>query len=256
VPKPWKKNFLASGLSKFKEAFDPARITHEDAKAGAEFLRTLPDDSLAEIFYMLMVSRKAPTDVARSIVATGFVNVYEGHLTAILRRLSLVCATIMRDLDAGQGKRPANPVLRLKINPGSTSLHDHLVEATRADKNMDAVARMAGLASLLSRQLENLYDSPLRSASPFNMLGQVNSSAGLYMAVLERLHRMQMDVGIVSRVPDKLDLDLQTVGAFQTYIGELDNGGKEQMLKFATSFRDMVKARRDEPRSDAEFFAE
>jgi hypothetical protein len=252
APKRWKKNFRTKSLESFKALLDPEKIVHEDAKAGAEFLGSLPDDTLADIFYALMVRRVAPVSLAASIMDTGLSTVYEGHLTAILRRLSLAAVPVLRSLDAGTVRKPSNPVLKMKIAPGSTSLHEHLIEAATADKNIDGVARMAGLASLLWRQLETMYAHPAREVNPFMMLAQVNSSAGLCMAALEKLHRMQMDVGIVQRVPGSTDVDLPTIGAFQTYIGELDNDSKEEMLGFTAAFRDFVKSKREEAdRADA-----
>jgi hypothetical protein len=237
---------LEKSLPSFKSFLEPEKIVHVDARGGAEFLSGLPDGMLADIFYYLMVRKVSPADLVRAISETGLSNVYEGHLTAILRRLSLVCIPLAKELDESRSKKPANPVLKLKVAPGSTTLREHLLEAYRADKNIDGVARMAGLTSLLWKQLETLYGHESRNMNPFMMLGQVNSAASLYMSALERLHKMQMDVGIVQKVSEKVEIDLQTVGAFQTYIGELDNGGKEEMIAFASSFRDLVRAKRVE----------
>ncbi|MDR1945985.1 MAG: hypothetical protein LBQ51_02305 [Desulfovibrio sp.] len=248
APKTWKKKFSIELLNRLKGLLDPAKTIDEDAKGGVLFLSNLQDSELLDIFYFLMVKKEPPTALAQRLVVSGkFSGVSEVQLSAAFRRLSIIAIPIAKEIEGLVVGLPAvlTPTIKMKVAPGSTSMREHLLEAARADKNIDGVARMAGLVTLLWRQLEGLYSHISRGQNPFMMLGSVNSSAGLYMAALEKLHRMQMDVGIVQRVPDKLEIDAQTVGAFQTYIGELDNGGVEQMMAFAASFKQLIKERRD-----------
>jgi hypothetical protein len=219
---------------------DPDNIVHTDAKAGVLFLAGLPDSLLMDVFYRLMVKKDLPGELATLLVDASGVIIPIAHVSAALRRLSVVGTTIAEEIESAVAALPPRPKVNLKILPGSTKLREHLLEASKADKNIDGVARMAGLVTLLWRQLEDLYTHVSREQNPFMLLHHVNGAAGLYMASLEKLHRMQMDVGIVSRIPDKYEIDMQTVGAFQTYIGELDNKSVEQMMAFASGFKKIL----------------
>jgi hypothetical protein len=219
---------------------NPEGIRHEDAKAGSSYLATLSDSLLMDIFYRLMVQKEGPGDLSIIIVRSLKTDVPAAHISAALRRISVVGTPILKETEKSDVELPPRPTVNLKIAPGSVSLRDHLLEAAKADKNIDGVARMAGLVTLLWRQVEDLYAHTSREKNPFMLLHHVNGSAGLYMAALDKLHRMQMDVGIVSRVADKFEIDMQTVGAFQTYVGELDNKSVEQMMAFAAGFKKLL----------------
>lgn len=227
---------------RIRELLDPEAILHEAAKDGAMFLLGLPDDQLSSVFYALIDKRKPPSALASELA--GDDDKLKDALTAALRRLSLVGIPLASELrKQADSVPPEKPVIGLRVAPGVT-MQDHLDYASKADKALDGVGKMASLTSLLEQQLVSLYAHPTRNANPFMMLAQVNQSASLLMTALEKLHKMQIEGGIIKRQPDMLEVDLKAAGAFQTYIGELDNGAKDQMNSFATAFHRFVKDRK------------
>lgn len=236
--------FPHTAVQRIRELLDPAAILHETAKDGSVFLAGLPDEKLISVFCDLMDKRLQPSALASDLARDDVVK--KEALKAALRRLSLVGIPLAGGLKEQTGSAPPKkPVIGLRIAPGST-MQEHLEYASNADKAMDGVGKMASLTALLEQQLVSLYAHPTRNANPFMMLAQVNQSASLLMAALEKLHKMQIESGIIRRQPEMLEVDLTAAGAFQTYIGELDNGAKEQMTNFAAAFHRFVKNKKSD----------
>ena len=235
-----KKSLSRDRVVRLRALLDPESIVHDDAKSGSEFLLTLPDKALATLFQDVTVERIPPGDLAKAFLASNKSAVQESALQAALRRLSMVGIPLARELSEDRKDEPERPIVTMKLSPGAT-LKEHLAKASQADKKMDGVEKMASLAVLLEQQLANLYGHQSREANPFLLIGQVNQSASILMNALEKLHRMQVDVGIIQKQPDKLEVDLLAAGAFQTYLGELDNGAREQMITFSGRFSQFVQ---------------
>jgi hypothetical protein len=220
---------------------DPARMTHEAAKVGSVYLAELPDSKLSAAFRVLMDKRATSAQIAEKLAGEDVE--LRVSLTAALRRLGLVGIPLITEMRAPNAPpAPIKPVIGIFVKPG-TSHQDHLNYAAHADRGMDGVAKMAGLAALLEQTLVDMYRYPLRDKNPFAGIGAMNQSSQLYINALTQLHKMQLESGIIKRQPDELNVNLQTAEAFQTYIGELDNGAKEQMNSFAAAFHNFVEAK-------------
>lgn len=232
-------------VSELRELLQPEKISHESARNGSILLAGLEDKKLYAIFKKVCLDKSGNF---YAIIKETFGNEFqEGFddksLTDALRRLSLVgesLAVKIRNSKAKKAKKPKIPVVNLDLNPG-LKLNAHILAAKKAEKNMDCVQKMAGLASLLSDQLETLYTYPTREAQPFMGVKQVNMVAQTYMNTLAQLHKMQMDVGIVEKTPEKMEVNMRQQGAFQTYIGELSPEHKESMIEFADTFCKFVE---------------
>lgn len=233
-------------LERVRVLLNPDSVVHENGKCGSAYLGELSDAKLSSVFMAVVVQKEQPSKIAQDLEkAAKRKGVTVEQLLAALRRLSLVGMPLAAELAPQQKEEPPiPPVIGLKVSPGA-SLAEHLKNAARAPKDLDAVSKMSGLCVLLEEQLVHLYGHPTRSMNPFMMVSQVNQSASILMNGLEKLNRMQADAGIIVRRPEEVELTVQMNGAFQTYIGELDNGAKEQMQEFAASFRNFVKKRKE-----------
>ena len=231
-------------LTRVRLLLNPETIMHQDARAGSEFLLSLDDTDLSNLFVDAAYERVPPGDLARAFLAShkhAFVS--EAALQSALRRLSMVGLPLANSLSESNEEEPERPVVSMLFSPGAT-LQEHLAKAGEADRAMDGVAKMASMVSLLEQQLAHLYSHVTRTANPFMAITPVIQVTSLLMNAIDRLHRMQIDAGVINRQPDRLEVDMQVAGAFQTYIGELDNGAREQMVSFAERFGQFVKEKK------------
>lgn len=235
-------------VATLRALLDPAKIVHEDARSGSESLLLLEDENLYAIFEDICVrGNRLVLKVAEKYLPSGALTEETSHIyTAALRRLSIVGESLAarikrrREAKAAEEKQSMRAELvKLDINPGM-QLSEHINKAKKAGKDIDCVQKMAGVVTLLENQLETLYTYPTRQAQPFMGVGQVNMVANTYMSALSQLHRMQVDVGIVEKQPEKMEVNLRNAGAFQTYLGELSQDRKQSMTDFADSFCKLV----------------
>ncbi|MBQ9368108.1 MAG: hypothetical protein IJT83_10025 [Victivallales bacterium] len=213
------------------------KIAHEGARNGSVALAGMSDNGLYQVFCQLLFDRDGPQTVLQRIHPDCRAGVDDGDLIAAMRRLSVVGGKLAAKIQnaAGQKKvrrkkavtKDGKPLLPLDL---------HLKNAKEAKKDIDCVGRMASLATLLEQQLESLYTYPARQAQPFMGVRTVNMVMGMYKGTLESLHRMQMDVGIVEKVPEQMEINMRQAGAFQSYIGEMNTEHKQAMIDFAESF--------------------
>ena len=235
-------------MAELRELLCPENIRHDDARAGSALLLGLDDAALHQVFESMCVSKKrqGPLAVIRQFFPSEENGPNAVALVAALRRLSIVgtpLATKMqcaaKDMPAASGSagrkvaQDSAPVLG--ANPGLL-LDLHIKASKSAKKDLDCMTKMAELVTLLGSQLESLYAYPARQAQPFMGVKSVNMVAQTYMNSLEKLHRMQMDVGIVEKLPEKMEVNLRQAGAFQTYVGELSQEHRQSMIEFADAF--------------------
>ncbi len=223
-------------------------IQHEEAKAGSEALNKLDAPVKLRVFLEILDEKKHPSDVAYNVYpycCNADKKVTPNDLTAALRRLSFTGIPLYNDFKvyAPEEEPPKSPTVGMSYKPG-VSLQEHIRNAEGVSKSFDGITKMANLAAILEQQFKTVYTHVSREQNPFLFISNLNAAAGTYMAALEKLHHMQIDVGIVTKAPEKMELDVSSVGAFQTYIGELETGAKEEMVNFANSFKKFVEDKR------------
>lgn len=227
----------------------PEKIVHEEARAGSRLLLGLGDDKLCAVFVLICLKKKKEVLRASLPYLPPMTDGDEKAYTAALRRLSLVGQGLalrirQRREEERQDAREKldEPLATLSAQPG-LKLREHIEKARLADRGMDCVKKMSGLASLLEQQLEDLYTYPTREAQPFMGVKHVNMVAQTYSNTLAQLHKMQMDVGLVEKMPEKMEVNMRQIGAFQTYVGELTQDQKDAMSNFSEAFGKMALAR-------------
>ena len=240
------KPLSAKALARLREILDPTKIGQEDIRAGSEFLHGMDDLVLTALFYDVTVKKVPPETLAKAWVEANAGTVSQQDLQSALRRLSAVGVVLAQDLFPPKKKKSETairPVIPLTLSPGTT-LQEHIYDAFQADKAVDGTTKMAGLVTLLEKQLYNLYGQASREPQPFFMLAQINQSATTLMNALSHLHRMQLDTGILKREPERIELGVNAAGAFQTYLGSMDAEAKAQMASFVEGFAKLIKERK------------
>ena len=238
-------------VEKFDALIDARRVKHPAAKSGSTVLKAMKSADKFDVFVALM-QRTMSADAIAVLVSKRVRKMAEAkkNLVPALRRLSVVGVKLFEEVAAGsrvpskkalqEGQDAELEVYDLSFKPG-VSLQEHIRAAALAPKDYDCVAKMASLSSVLEMQMKSLYTHPTRSQNPFMMVRDVNMVTQTYMSALEKLHRMQLDVGIVEKSPEKMEVTLAQSEAFQSYIGELSRDNKQAMINFADKFCKFVK---------------
>lgn len=239
-------------LKSLKAILDVSKIQHEEAREGSAIIAEFDDDLQYKIFKDICITRSSPMNITQKLSEDGLISVDGVHkVAAALRRLSVVGAPIADKIRAESQRKPRQkkvndlPEASFSLNPGLSGLEAHIEASKAAPKDYDCVAKMAGLASVLEQQFKDLYTYKPREAQPFFEVQKVNMVAQTFMTAVEKLHKMQMDVGIVEKSPEKMEVNLQHAGAFQTYVGELSHDHKQTMVDFAGKFAQFVKEKKE-----------
>lgn len=235
---------------KFDRLLDLEKITSEPARKGSEPLKNLDAELKYAIIVGLGTAGVTTEDVEQLIVENcvdyKVYGITQSDVIAALRRLQFVGSALIKETAVAVSPKP---ILELSIKPGTT-LHEHIREAGAAPKDFDGLGKMANLAAILEHQFKSMYVHELREANdtrganPFMMANQVNMAANTYMASLEKLHRMQVEVGIVEKRPEALEVNVKNSGAFQTYMGELSGDDRQTMAEFSDAFTKFVLDRK------------
>ncbi len=230
-------------VQKFDALLDPTKITSESAKNGSSPLRNLAAEFKYAIIVGLGTAGVSTEDVEKLIVENcvdyKVYGITSSDVIAALRRLQFVGSALIKETAVAVSPKP---VMELAIKPGTT-LKDHIRDAGAAPKDFDGLGKMANLAAILEHQFKSMYAHQSREANPFMMVNQVNMAANTYMSSLEKLHRMQVEVGIVEKRPEALEVNVKNSGAFQTYMGELSGDDRQTMAEFAEKFTQFVMDR-------------
>lgn len=228
-------------LAEMAALLDADGIVHEAAREGSRHLAVLGDADKLALFHAIREKESTDSILSGVLPKSLVERVDRQQLVAALRRLGISLLPFlakykeMASATTRKRKERRSKALTLGFAPDMT-LAEHIRSSDVAPKDMDCLTKMAGLASLLEAQLKSLYMYPTRQAQPFMGVKQVNMVAQSYMGALERLHKMQMDVGLVERAPERMEINMRQAGVFQTYIGDLSSGHKQAMIDFADSF--------------------
>lgn len=229
---------------KFDRLLDPEKITSEPARKGSEPLKNLDAELKYAIIVGLGTAGVSTEDVEQLIVENcvdyKVYGITKSDVIAALRRLQFVGSALIKETAVAVSPKP---ILELSIKPGTT-LKDHIRDAGSAPKDFDGLGKMANLAAILEHQFKSMYAHQSREVNPFMMVNQVNMAANTYMSSLEKLHRMQVEVGIVEKRPEALEVNVKNSGAFQTYMGELSGDDRQTMAEFADTFTKFVLDRK------------
>lgn len=223
-------------IIELRSLLDPNKIVHDSARSGAEALLRLSDNVLYRLFCSLVIDNEPPPELIQQLPPDFMEGVSSNDLIAALRRLSILGIKLAEQVQADTETKPKpRKALQTDSKP-MLPLDEHIQSAKTAKKDMDCLTKMAALASALEQQFETLYTYPARQAQPFMGVRSVNMVAQTYMAALERLHRMQVDTGIVEKKPEQMEINMRQAGAFQTYVGEMSADHKQAMIDFSDHF--------------------
>ena len=224
-------------MASLRALLSPEKIAHDGAKNGSAILDRMSDEGLYQVFCRLFVNKDSPQAVLQKIHPDCMTGASSDDIIAALRRLSMVGRKLAVKIQTNAGtKKPKGKKTLPEGDKPLLPLDMHLQKAKGAKKNLDCLTKMAGLTTLLEQQLESLYTYPARQAQPFMGVKSVNMVAQTYMNALEKLHRMQVDVGIVEKKPEQMEINMRNAGAFQSYLGDLGQDQKQAMADFADSF--------------------